>query len=90
MVVENYKCPYCTKKLQWHSKLAAHLKTHVGSAFTCEVCKSRWNKKNKLKEHLAKSHGVYHDTICRVCGKGFGTKGQFAVHTEKWKHMQQA
>jgi hypothetical protein len=56
-----FRCsvPNCDKGFNQLSNLRRHERTHLGERnFECEVCKTQLTRKNGLKRHLERQHGI--------------------------------
>ncbi|XP_026732754.1 zinc finger protein 79-like isoform X2 [Trichoplusia ni] len=83
MTVENtYKCIYCGKVYQHHTRLMHHEKIHmVDGYYQCSLCSMSYRCRNRLYDHV-KSHLKIKDFVCQYCGKEFLRQNSMMRHVE--------
>jgi len=77
-------CIDCGKCFGRKDHLTRHHLIHSGITFPCEICNSRFSRKDKVKDHMLK---VHHPEKCEKpyncihCGKLFGRKDHLRRHS---------
>ena len=84
------KCSICDWKSENQTQLPGHMIKHRAGQYTCEVCKVRFQNKQKLNEHINISHKkqtVNHqnEIRCDVCDKTFASEHSLKQHNSS-KH----
>jgi len=82
---ETVICSECGMTLASMSKLKRHLVSHTGEKpFSCDVCGSRFARKDKLDNHKnAKHNENYVKHGCFICNKAYGSKWHLSRHMER-------
>lgn len=77
-------CIDCGKTFGRKDHLTRHHLIHSGITFPCDICNSRFSRKDKVKDHMLK---VHHPERCEKpyncvhCGKLFGRKDHLRRHS---------
>jgi len=81
------KCEECGKSFAKRYRLKRHAVVHsVMKAFSCDVCESKFSRKDKLDNHINAKHTEISDKICyecHICNKSYGTNWYLNKHLEK-------
>ena len=83
---KSYECPICQKTIAGcsNSNLKRHIQT-VHKEHKCEVCQSKFARKNSLINHMKEEHMQIKTFKCKDCSKSFSTKYNMERH-EKQDH----
>ncbi|XP_033231071.1 zinc finger protein 729-like isoform X1 [Belonocnema kinseyi] len=81
MNIRPHKCKICGKGFIRPSYCKAHMRTHRGRPFECDLCKRRFSLKRTLTLHmLVHQQGRPHSYVCDLCGKHCARRGSFMDH----------
>ncbi|KAJ2939910.1 hypothetical protein O0L34_g6616 [Tuta absoluta] len=74
------KCPYCPETFKEHYSKVLHMKrTHgISKTFPCHLCKSRFETRRSLTEHINKFHTERFK--CGTCLKCFSIESKLQTH----------
>ncbi|XP_029298007.1 zinc finger protein 62 homolog [Cottoperca gobio] len=76
------KCDQCSAKFRSHGQLSKHKKGCCNPKQSqCAKCKKKYYSQNKYNRHVLNCN---RDHSCKVCGKGFFTKGRLGKHMERF------
>ncbi|XP_044060151.1 zinc finger protein 605-like [Siniperca chuatsi] len=77
------KCDRCPAKFRTSAQLCMHKKRCLNPVIQCEKCEKKFPSQTKYDKHVSKCHREW-PNICKVCGKGFVTKGRLRNHMERY------
>lgn len=75
------KCEHCPAKLRSREQ---HERKCPNSMIQCQVCEKKFASQAKCDRHMSNYHRDW-THFCKVCGKGFFTKGRLRNHMERHK-----
>ncbi|CRK95899.1 CLUMA_CG009345, isoform A [Clunio marinus] len=83
--IKPYQCDVCGKKFCTKANLAHHIITHINLEhrtrdFHCQICKSSFFDKHRLKAHMIGVHEKPKHLNCSLCRRTFMTEEGFKNH----------
>jgi len=84
--LDDLVCKICGRKWKSKANLRQHEAIHSGIMFSCNMCESAFNRKDRLTDHIKKKHeGLYSKFSCNICESTFSRKDKLTAH-KKRKH----
>lgn len=77
------QCPQCPRTFTYGHVLKAHILTHKGKQFKCEMCNKRYKWKEDLRNHCKTEHLGIFPFKCQHCGKGYSGSTNKNYHENK-------
>ncbi|XP_053687089.1 zinc finger protein 37-like [Sabethes cyaneus] len=85
-----FKCNLCGITLKCSNHRARHIaEVHLNIRYTCEHCQQSYGRKDKLRNHLEKTHGIQSYFVCDICLVSFETQSRLDVHRNRHNNPKQ-
>jgi len=92
--LDDLVCKVCGRKFKNMKTLRSHEAVHSSVKFSCNMCESTFNRKDRMKDHMKKKHAknAVHSSIkfsCNMCQSTLSRKDKLTAHMKK-KHAKNA
>ena len=76
---KSWICDCCGSQFGYRNVLKLHMSIHFPPSFSCTECDKKFVMAGNLKKHKKIHQGILNET-CKLCNKGFTTKGSLSNH----------
>ena len=72
-------CDCCGSQFGTKNTIKEHMMSHLPPSFSCSECDKMFVHVSNLNVHKKRHQGILNE-VCKLCNKGYATKGGLKVH----------